>query len=173
MTAFRWYLAGMICWFAGYGLQMVFFSWLVAVVLHEPPHRVGIAQMAVMAPSLAFMLLGGAIADRADGRALLIRYQLVALVPPLGLAALIAGGALGYPLLLAYGVVVGTLSAMVIPARDALLTRVVRSDVSRAVALTTAVQYLAQLAPRRPRRVVSRPCATACVKRSARRRSGR
>lgn len=25
-TAFRWYLGGMTCWFAGYGMQMILFA---------------------------------------------------------------------------------------------------------------------------------------------------
>ena len=30
---FRWYLGGVASWFAGYGIQMIVFPWLVAVVL--------------------------------------------------------------------------------------------------------------------------------------------
>lgn len=101
--------------------------------------------MSLMAPSILFMLLGGAVADRADCRQLLVRYQLLAIAPPLALAALVATGALGYGALLVYGVAMGTLAAFVIPARDTLLTRVVRDDLRRAVAVTTATQYLAQL----------------------------
>lgn len=145
MTAFRWYLGGMTCWFAGYGLQTILFSWLVAVVLRESADRVGIAQMTLMAPSILFMLLGGAIADRADCRTLLVRYQLVAIVPPIVLATVIALDALSYPVLLMYGLVVGTLAAFVIPARDTLLTRVVAGGLPRAIAVATASQYVAQI----------------------------
>ena len=63
---FRWYLGGVASWFTGYGIQMLVFPWLVAVVLREPAQRVGIAQMAMLAPAIVFMLLGGAVADRAD-----------------------------------------------------------------------------------------------------------
>ena len=146
MTAFRWYLGGMTCWFAGYGLQTILVSWLVAVVLQQSADRVGIAQMTLMAPSIVFMLLGGAIADRADCRTLLVRYQLVAIAPPLVLAAIIATHALSYSLLLVYGLVVGTLAAFVIPARDTLLTRVVAAGLPRAIAVATASQYVAQIA---------------------------
>lgn len=145
MTAFRWYLGGMTCWFAGYGLQTILFSWLVAVILRESADRVGIAQMTLMAPSILFMLLGGAIADRRDCRTLLVRYQLFAIVPPIVLATVIALDALSYPLLLMYGLVVGTLAAFVIPARDTLLTRVVADGLPRAIAVATASQYVAQI----------------------------
>ena len=39
---FRWYLGGHAAWFTSFGIQMILFPWLVAVVLHESPQRVGI-----------------------------------------------------------------------------------------------------------------------------------
>ena len=35
--AFPWYLAGIVSWFASFGMQTIVFPWLVTVVLHEPP----------------------------------------------------------------------------------------------------------------------------------------
>jgi MFS family permease len=142
---FRWYLGGVAAWFASLGIQMIVFPWLVAVVLKEPAQRVGIAQMAMMAPAIAFMLLGGAVADRADCRRLLLRYHVLAALPPLSLAGIVAAGALGYPAVLAYGIAMGTLGAFVVPARDSLLTRVVRSGRERAIAVTSAGQFIFQL----------------------------
>lgn len=77
-------------------MQTIVFPWLVTVVLHEPAARVGIAQMSLMAPSIFLMLLGGAVADRADCRRGLVRGHLVAALPPLLLAVAIAGGWLAY-----------------------------------------------------------------------------
>ena len=142
---FRWYLGGVAAWFSSFGIQMIVFPWLVAVVLKEPAQRVGIAQMAMMAPAIAFMLLGGAVADRADCRRLLLRYHVLAALPPLALAGIVAAGALGYPAVLAYGIAMGTLGAFVMPARDALLTRVVRRGRERAIAITSAGQFVFQL----------------------------
>ena len=112
---FRWYLGGVASWFTSFGIQIIVFPWLVAVVLKEPAQRVGIAQMVMMAPAIVFMLLGGAVADRADCRRLLLRYHLLAALPPLVLAGVVAAGALGYPALLAYGFAMGTLGAFVMP----------------------------------------------------------
>lgn len=142
---FRWYLGGQASWFVSGGMQWVLFAWLVAAVLRQPPDRVGLAQMSVTAPAILFVLLGGAVADRADCRQLLIRYHLIAAIPPLALAAVIARGGLGYGPLVAYGVAMGTLAALVVPARDALLTRVAEGAVSRAVAAATATQFVSQL----------------------------
>jgi MFS family permease len=146
LTQFRWYLGGHAAWFTSLGIQMIVFPWLVAVVLDEPAHRVGIAQMTMMAPAIVFMLYGGAMADRADCRRLLLGYQLVAAVPPLLLAGIIAAGALGYRALLVYGLAMGTMTAFVMPARDTLLSRVVGERRERAVAITSAAQFVCQLA---------------------------
>ena len=124
---------------------MIMFPWLVAVVLREPAQRVGIAQMVVMAPALLFMLYGGTVADRGDCRRLLFRYQLLAMLPPLALAGIIAAGGLGYHAMLVYGLAVGTFTAFVVPARDALLSRVVRHGRARAIAITSAAQFVFQL----------------------------
>jgi MFS family permease len=145
-SQFRWYLAGLASWFTSAGLQMILFPWLVAVVLREPAQRVGIAQMSLMAPAIAFMLLGGAVADHADCRRLLSRYHLLATLPPLALAAIIGHGALGYPILIAFALAMGTLGAFVVPARDALLTRVVSAGRERAIAVTSAAQFMCLLA---------------------------
>lgn len=142
---FRWYVGGLAAWFTSFGIQMIVFPWLVAVVLREPAQRVGIAQMAVMAPAIVFMLYGGTVADRADCRRLLLRYQLAAMLPPLALAGVMAGGALGYHAMLVYGFAMGTLTAFVVPARDALLTRVVRHGRARAIAVSSAAQFVCQL----------------------------
>lgn len=127
-------------------MQTIVFPWLVTVVLHEPAARVGIAQMSLMAPSILFMLLGGAVADRADCRRLLVRGHVVAALPPLLLGVAIAQGWLAYGGLIAYALAVGTTGAFVMPARDALLTRVATGHLGRAVAVMTATQFAAQIA---------------------------
>ena len=144
--AFPWYLAGVSSWFASSGMQTIVFPWLVTVVLHEPAARVGIAQMSLTAPSIFLMLLGGAVADRADCRRLLVRGHLLAALPPLLLGAAIAAGWLAYEGLIAYALAVGTVGAFVMPARDAMLTRVVAGGLGRAVAVMTATQFAAQIA---------------------------
>ncbi len=143
--AFPWYLAGVASWFSSFGIQIIVFPWLVAVVLHEPAARVGIAQMSLSAPSILFMMLGGAVADRADVRRLLARGHLLGAVPPLALAAAIAQGGLSYPALIAYALAVGTLGAFIMPARDAMLGRVAGENLGRAVAIMSAAQFGAQL----------------------------
>ena len=62
-NVFPAYLAGLGSWFVPLGVQMVLFPWLVAVVLRMDAFAVGVAQSALMAPSLLFLPLGGALYD--------------------------------------------------------------------------------------------------------------
>jgi len=146
---FNWYLGSQASWFSSIGLQMVLFAWLVTDVLDERAFRVGLAQTALMAPSLVFMIFGGAFADRRDTRALLIRLHCAAAIPPAILALIIFSDSLQYEWLIVYGLVMGTLSAFAIPARDSLLSTIgsisFGADIQRAVTLASGIQFLGQL----------------------------
>ena len=139
------YLAGLGSWFIPLGIQMVLFPWLVAVVLRMDAFAVGIAQVALMAPSILFLPLGGLVADRGNPRRLLIRYHLIYALPPLALAAVVAMGGLSYPVLIAYALAAGAIGAFAIPTRDALLPGVAKGNLPSAVALATALQFVGQL----------------------------
>ncbi|MFN4016612.1 MAG: MFS transporter [Reyranella sp.] len=145
-NAFPVYLAGLATWFVPLGIQMVLFPWLVAVVLQMDAFAVGVAQAALMAPSLLFLPLGGLMADRGNARLLLLRYHLIYALPPLALALLLWSDGLSYPLLIAYGLAVGAIGAFAIPTRDALLPVMApKGGLPKAVALATALQFGGQL----------------------------
>jgi len=145
-SAFPIYLVGLGSWFVPLGIQMVLFSWLAAIVLHMDPFAVGIAQVALMAPGILFLPLGGLVADRGNARRLLLHYHFLYAVPPLVLAAVLLMGGLSYPLLIAYGLAAGSIGAFAVPTRDALLPVVAgQGNLSRAVALVTALQFGGQL----------------------------
>jgi hypothetical protein len=61
------------------------------------------------------------------------------------LGAVLAIGGLSYPLLIAYGLAAGSISAFAVPTRDALLPFVAQGNLPRAVALATALQFVGQL----------------------------
>jgi MFS family permease len=145
-SAFPIYLVGLGSWFVPLGIQMVLFSWLAAIVLHMDPFAVGIAQVALMAPGILFLPLGGLVADRGNARRLLLRYHFLYAIPPLVLAAVLLAGGLSYPLLIAYGLAAGSIGAFAVPTRDALLPSVAgQGNLPRAVALATALQFAGQL----------------------------
>jgi MFS family permease len=145
-NVFPVYLVGLASWFVPLGIQMVLFPWLVAVVLHMDAFAVGVAQAALMAPSLLFLPLGGLVADRGNPRRLLLRYHMLYAAPPLVLAVVLMEGGLSYPLLIAYGLAAGSIGAFAVPTRDALLPVVAKKgSLPRAVALATALQFGGQL----------------------------
>jgi MFS family permease len=140
-SAYPLFLTGMGSWFGAWGMQIVLFQWLVVQELGESAERVGTAQMAILLPSLLFLLVGGAIADRVDRRRALMQLHMGAALVCACLAGLIASGALTYGLLIGYALVMGTLQSFVIPARDAQLSDFANVSMSRAVAGLTIVQH--------------------------------
>jgi len=144
-SAFAIYLTGLGSWFIPLGIQQVLFTWLAAIVLHMDAFAVGIAQVALMAPSILFLPLGGLVADRGNARRLLLRYHFLYAVPPVVLAGVLSMGGLSYPLLIAYGLAAGSIGAFAVPTRDALLPMVAGGNLARAVALATALQFFGQL----------------------------
>ena len=140
-----WFLGGQASWFVAFGLQAVLFPFLVVNVLEESPERVGIAQMCLMAPALALMVPGGMLADASDLRKLLATLQITATAAPLVLAGLIGTGSAHFGVLIAFALVHGSVQALVLPARDALLSRVSGGDIQRTITTAMAVQFSCQI----------------------------
>ena len=147
------YLFVQSCWFMAFGLQMVLFPYLITEKLNGNGPELGFANMALSAPSVVFLLLGGVIAERADGRRMLLILHLCAAVPALTLAFAVDQGWLAYYLMILYGVLMGTIGAFMMPARDAILNEVVdrRSRTGSGVTLqqgatfATVAQFGAQI----------------------------
>jgi len=139
-------MVGVGSWFGSFGLHGVLFSTLLVVDLQESELRVGLAQSALLIPSVVLMLAGGAVADRTHRPHLLTRLHAVGSLIALALCAALFGGWLSYPLLLAYAVTFGALQAFVNPTRDALLSEVAGADLARPVALMNLTQWGSQAA---------------------------
>jgi MFS family permease len=135
------YLFSNATWFLAFGIQMVVFSWLITIELHESPTRVGFAQMALLLPTLLFILIGGSLADRYGGRFIAILGQLMATFGPLGLTVIIVSGYLSYTTVLLFAVWMGTAQALVTPARDGLLSHLAGGKVQRLVITVSMIQF--------------------------------
>jgi len=131
-------------WFGGMGMQQVLFSWIVVNELQATGEWVGIAQTSTLLPGLLLWMVAGALADRWDPRRLLVILHLVGAVPVLVLAGLIWLGKVDLPILIVFGLLVGSVAALSMPARDSLLTRVAGDDLMHAVSSMTAAQFGAQ-----------------------------
>ena len=141
---FGWFAAGVGSWFGAFGMQMVLFSWLVVGELRASAEWVGVAQTASTVPQLLLLLLGGVTADRLEPRRLLVTLHLAAALPALTLAVAVATGYLTFLSVICYGVALGAMSAFMMPARDALLSRVAGENMIRAVTAMTMVQFASQ-----------------------------
>mgnify|MGYP005994446847 FL=1 len=150
------YLMVQCSWFMAFGLQMVLFPYLITGRdhLHLDGLALGLANMALSGPSVIFLLIGGVVAERADGRRLLIILHLLAAIPALFLAVAVARGQLTYVGMILYGLTIGTVGAFMMPARDSIVNEVVERrmrvgsgvTLQLGVTLATMAQFLAQIA---------------------------
>lgn len=147
------YLFVQTSWFTAFGLQMVLFPYLITNRLGLGGLELGLANMALSAPSVIFLLLGGVVAERMAGKPLLIALHAAAALPALVLSFALANGNLTFPLMVAYGVAMGTVGAFMMPARDAILNEVVERrarvgsgvTLQQGVAFATVAQFAAQI----------------------------
>ena len=124
MRPLQYYLVGTGSWFLAFGIQGVMFAWLVTMVLHETPEKVGLAQMSLLLPGTLLILIGGSYADRFGARRVAVLAQLAATAAPLLLLALVAADRLSFGTMVGYAVLMGCAQAFVTPARDGLLAGV-------------------------------------------------
>jgi MFS family permease len=141
MRPLQYYLLGTGSWFLAFGIQGVMFAWLVTMVLHETPEKVGIAQMSLLLPGTLLILIGGSYADRFGARRVALLAQSLATLAPLILLALVAMDRLSFPTMVGYAVLIGCAQAFVTPARDGLLNQVAEGRVQRTVMLTSMSQF--------------------------------
>lgn len=140
------YFGGIGAWFLALGLHSVLVPTLAAIYLNVSASALGTMQMTLSLPQLLFLLYAGSVADRSNARSMLIVVHALAALPPMALLALIWYDALTYWNLLAYGLCVGTCLAFAGPTREALLMRVVKTNVSQGVMGALITQNLSQLA---------------------------
>ncbi len=146
---FRWYLCGVGAWFASFGLQSVIVTYLITTVLHLPGSLIAVAQGIMNLPAVFLLLVGGAVADHLDNRRLMLVLHTLAAIPATLLAVTVALGALRFEWVIAYGLGMGTITAFMMPAREAMLGRVIvhgkAGAVQRAVTNALGIQFLAQM----------------------------
>jgi MFS family permease len=147
------YLFVQIAWFTAFGLQTVLFPYMLKNILNVSGTMLGAAQMALAAPSVVFILFGGVMAERADGRTLLVLFHLLASLPALALAWAMRTEGIEYWMLVLYALAMGTIGAFMMPARDAILNTVVERrravgsgiTLQQGVAFATLAQFAAQI----------------------------
>ena len=126
------------------GLQKVFYPWLVVGVLELSPSYLGLAQLAVLLPSLLFVLPGGVVSDRMHRGSWLSLLYLLYFIPVGGLSLLFWFGSVSFIELIIFGTLFGTITAFVQPARESLLGYAAPELMHQAVAKVMVVQFIAQ-----------------------------
>lgn len=127
------------------GIQTVLFPWLVTIQLGLGATELGFGQMTLQLPALFFILVGGFLADRFDAKRMLMGLHLVAAIPPIALAGLIASGQLSFAWILVFAVATGTINAFAQPARDKLLSSVAGVEIQRTVTIVMGLTFGAQV----------------------------
>jgi predicted MFS family arabinose efflux permease len=117
--------------------QDVALAWLIHSRWDNPVY-LGLRAFAADAPLIAFMLVGGAVADRVDRRHILLASNVLQMVFAAALAVLYAVGALGIAPILALAFLTGLTQSQSAPTYQAVLTSLVPAQqIPTAVALNS------------------------------------
>jgi predicted MFS family arabinose efflux permease len=117
--------------------QDVALSWIIHSRMGDPFY-LGLRSFAQEAPLLAFMLLGGAVADRIDRRRILLSSQLFQMVMAAVLGLLYATGHLGITAIVLIAFATGLMQSQSAPTYQAVITSLVPKErIANAVALNS------------------------------------
>lgn len=140
-----WYNTSNALWMAGFSIQQLLVTWILVGILKQSPETVGLAQLLIGVPALIFMLWGGVIGDRMDGRKLLIQSHLLSTIPPLLLALAVYLDQLGVWILIFTALVANLLNSASNPARNTILNLVARARLQWAISLSTGIGAIATM----------------------------
>jgi MFS family permease len=140
---FRLLWSAMTVSLIGDGIFLIAMVWQ-AYALWNAPAALAVLGIGMTLPTIACLLLGGAISDRLDRRHILLYSDLARAVVVGVLAALSITGALSFPLLVVLVALFGVGTAFFTPAFEAIVPDIVpQADLARANALDQFVRPLA------------------------------
>ena len=144
-THYRWFFLAMFGWFSSMNMQMLVRGYLV-FDLTGSYAALGAVSLANAIPGLLLSLFGGVVADRFPKRLVVQIGQSVSALNALAIAVLLIADVLSYPHLLISAVVQGTVVALMMPSRQAMISDIVPPRlVMNAIALNSAGMNLARL----------------------------
>ena len=140
---FRLLWSAMTISLVGDGIFLIAMVWQ-AYALWNAPAALAVLGIGMTLPTIACLLLGGAISDRLDRRHILLYSDLARALVVGVLAALSIAGALSFPLLVVLVALYGVGTAFFTPAFEAIVPDIVpQADLARANALDQFVRPLA------------------------------
>ena len=132
---------------ASFGMQMqiVARGWLIYAMTSSPLALTWV-MLSFMLPSVIFSLVGGVMADRYRKKPLIILAQICTTLATLILAIIIYNGDVGFWHFIYFGFINGTLMALSMPARSALIPEIVsKEELVNAMALQSATFNFARI----------------------------
>ena len=143
---FRLYFFGQCCALTGTWMQRLALTWLV-LVLTESGAKMGLVEFLNQCPIFCIGLFVGAYLDRYDLRAILMGAQIAMIVHSLVLAFMVYVDLVTYPGLLVLSFLLGIITAVDMPARQASITRMLDhpSQLQSALSLQSSSFNLARL----------------------------
>jgi MFS family permease len=144
---YRLYFYGQSVSLIGTWMQRTAVSWVV-YTLTGSAFILGLSLFCTQFPSFIFSMLGGVVSDRYNRFRVLLFTQVASLVQSLLLAGLILLGHYAVWEILALSMVLGTINAFDVPARQALVYEMVddKKDLPNALALNSIMVNIARLA---------------------------
>ena len=125
---YRWLFIGTSAMHMAMNMQMIARGWLILRLTEDSPLAFAMVMVAFAAPMAILSPLGGALADRVNKKRMIMICMLINTLMTALLATLDMVGIVQYWHLLAIGVVNGTLMAINLPSRQAIISDVVPRD---------------------------------------------
>jgi MFS family permease len=130
----------------GTWMQRIATSWLV-YRLTGSPVLLGVVGFVSQIPTFILSPIGGVVADRWNKKKIVLITQVFAMAQAFLLAALVIGGSITVPWILALNIVLGIVNAFDIPARQSFVVEMIekKEDLSNAIALNSSMVNGARL----------------------------
>lgn len=143
---YRLYFTGQSISLLGTWMQKTAVSWVVYSLTHSK-FMLGVTLFCTMFPSFLFSFLGGVVADRYNRYKVLLTTQVVSMVQAILLTLLIYSNHYSIWGILALSMLLGTINAFDVPARQSLVYEMVndKNDLPNALALNSSMVNLSRL----------------------------
>jgi MFS family permease len=143
---YRLYFSGQSVSLIGTWMQRTAVYWLIYTQTHST-FMLGLAVFATQFPSFIFSPLGGVVSDRYNRYHVMLVTQVASLIQASLLAALVIFTQYTVWEILAFSVVLGTINAFDLPARQSMVNEMVdhKEDLPNAIALNSSMVHLARL----------------------------
>jgi MFS family permease len=142
---FRLFIIGQFISLCGTWIQGVAQGWLV-FQLSDSALQVGLVSTLGSLPVLLFTLYGGVVADRVQKHRFILILQGAMLLPVLVAGVLVQMDQISVPIIMGLAVIVGTISAFEVPARQAFVVEIAGKDnLMNAIALNSSIFNLSRI----------------------------